>query len=187
MPAAWTRRSGSWAFSVPKRAALVTHHLGEPDDGVERRAQLVAHAGEELRLVLACRCELATLLLDLREQARILDRQHRLGGKGLEQVDGVRSELARRLAADNQRADHLAGSHQRHQQPRTVAGTQNGVVRRRGWRLVQIGYLAGFVPFGRQTDGCRNFGMHVLNAAINSSLMPNVALSWNSLRCSSKT
>ena len=29
------------------------HHLGEPDDGVERRAQLVAHAGEELRLVLA--------------------------------------------------------------------------------------------------------------------------------------
>ena len=27
------------------------HHLGEPDDGVERRAQLVAHAGDELRLV----------------------------------------------------------------------------------------------------------------------------------------
>ena len=114
--------------------------------------------------MLACLCELATLLLDLREQARILDRQHRLGGKGLEQVDGVRSELARRLAADNQRADHLAGSHERHQQPRTVAGTQNGVVRRRGWRLVQIGYLAGFVPFGRQTDGCGNFGMHVPNA-----------------------
>ena len=29
------------------------HHLGEPDDGIERRAQLVAHIGEELRLVLA--------------------------------------------------------------------------------------------------------------------------------------
>ena len=29
------------------------HHLGQPDDGVERRAQLVAHAGDELRLVLA--------------------------------------------------------------------------------------------------------------------------------------
>src|SRR5262249_31736414 len=29
------------------------HHLGEPDDGVERRAQLVADAGDELRLILA--------------------------------------------------------------------------------------------------------------------------------------
>ena len=34
------------------------HHLGEPDDGVERRAQLVAHIGEELRLVLAGRFKL---------------------------------------------------------------------------------------------------------------------------------
>ena len=24
------------------------HHLGQPDDGIERRAHLVAHAGEEL-------------------------------------------------------------------------------------------------------------------------------------------
>src|SRR5262245_38510526 len=29
------------------------HHFGQPDDGIERRAQLVAHAGDELRLVLA--------------------------------------------------------------------------------------------------------------------------------------
>ena len=35
------------------------HHLGEPDDGVERRAQLVAHIGEKLRLVLAERLEAA--------------------------------------------------------------------------------------------------------------------------------
>ena len=34
------------------------HHLGQADDGVERRAQLVAHAGEELRLVPAERFEL---------------------------------------------------------------------------------------------------------------------------------
>ena len=63
------------------------HHLGEPDDGVERRAQLVAHAGEELRLVLARLCELAAFLLDLREQPRVLDRQHRLRGEGLQQID----------------------------------------------------------------------------------------------------
>ena len=39
------------------------HHLGQPDDGVERRAQLVAHVGEELRLVLARELELAALVL----------------------------------------------------------------------------------------------------------------------------
>ena len=65
------------------------HHLGQPDDGVERRAQLVAHAGDELRLVLARHCELAALVLDLAEQARVLDRQHRLGREGLKQVDRV--------------------------------------------------------------------------------------------------
>ena len=30
------------------------HHLGQADDGIKRRAQLVVHAGEELRLALAC-------------------------------------------------------------------------------------------------------------------------------------
>ena len=52
------------------------HHLSEPDDGVERRAQLVAHAGEELRLVLARHLQLRALVLDFREQASVLDRQH---------------------------------------------------------------------------------------------------------------
>ena len=59
------------------------HHLGQPDDGIERRAQLMAHAGDELRLVLARQCELAALVLDFVEQARILDRQYRLRCKGL--------------------------------------------------------------------------------------------------------
>jgi DNA invertase Pin-like site-specific DNA recombinase len=35
------------------------HHLGQADDGVERRAQLMAHAGKELRLVLARQLKLA--------------------------------------------------------------------------------------------------------------------------------
>src|SRR5262249_25382437 len=42
-------------------------HIGEPDDGVERRAQLVAHARYELRLVLARQLELAALVLDFVE------------------------------------------------------------------------------------------------------------------------
>ena len=41
------------------------HHLGKPNYGVERGAKFVAHARDELRLVLARQCELAALVLDL--------------------------------------------------------------------------------------------------------------------------
>src|SRR6516164_4967886 len=63
------------------------HHLGQSDDGIKRRAQLVAHAGEELRLVLARHLQLAVLVLDLVEQAHILDRDCRLVGKSADQLD----------------------------------------------------------------------------------------------------
>ena len=59
------------------------HHVGQSDDGIERRAQLMAHAGEELRFVLAGLLQLPALVLDLGEKARILDRQDRLGSKSL--------------------------------------------------------------------------------------------------------
>ena len=46
------------------------------------------------------------------EQARILDRHHRLVGKGLQQIDGGFCELARRLAPDHQRTDDVVGAEQ---------------------------------------------------------------------------
>ena len=73
---------------------VVEDQLGVAEDGVERRAQLVAHVGEELRFVLARDLELPALLLDLMEQPRVLDRQHRLGREGLQQVDLARRERA---------------------------------------------------------------------------------------------
>ena len=66
---------------------VIENKLGVAQDGVERRPQLVAHVGEELRLVLAGDFELTALLVDLGEQMRVLDRQHRLGGESLEQID----------------------------------------------------------------------------------------------------
>ena len=64
------------------------------------------HVRQELRLVLAGDLELAALLLELLEQAGVLDRQHRLAGERLEQLDDLWRELARRLAADHdQHAD----------------------------------------------------------------------------------
>src|SRR5262249_49693892 len=59
------------------------HHFGQADDGIERRAQLVAHAGDELRLVLARHLQLPAFLFDLAEQTRVLDREHRLGRERL--------------------------------------------------------------------------------------------------------
>src|SRR5437763_749314 len=77
------------------------------ENGVERRAQLVAHVGEELRFVLAGDFELAALLLDLAKQPRVLDRQHRLIGEGLEQIDGALREFARLLAPHHERTHDL--------------------------------------------------------------------------------
>src|SRR6516225_10208921 len=85
LPAAFTRRSGSSAFSVPKRAALAT--ISQADDGVERRAQLVAHAGKELGLALARLRQLAALVLDFVKQPHIFYRNRRLVGESLDQRD----------------------------------------------------------------------------------------------------
>ena len=53
----------------------VEQHLREPDHRVERCAQLVRHAGEELRLVAADHLQLGGLALELAEQPSVEDRQ----------------------------------------------------------------------------------------------------------------
>ena len=52
------------------------------------RAQLVRHVREELGLVLACGRQLLAFVLELPEQAGILDRKHGLRGEGLQKVHG---------------------------------------------------------------------------------------------------
>ena len=64
-PAPSTRSSGS--SILLERLGILPQHLGDTDDSVERRAQLVAHIGEELRLVLARFRELPALVFDLAE------------------------------------------------------------------------------------------------------------------------
>ena len=65
----------------------VLHQFGIAEDGVERRAQLVAHVGEELRLVLARLGELPALVLDFVEQPHVLDRDHRLVGERRDELN----------------------------------------------------------------------------------------------------
>ena len=80
-------------------------HFGEADDGVERRAQLVRHVGEELRLVLVRDLELPALVLDLAEQARVLDGDDGLVRERLQQRDVLVGERPGVVAADADRAD----------------------------------------------------------------------------------
>ena len=52
-------------------------------------------------------CQFARTGLHAFEQARVLDRYHRLVGKGLQQFDSGFCKLARRLASDYQCADDV--------------------------------------------------------------------------------
>ena len=74
-------------------------HLREADDRVERRAELVRHAREEVGLVLARRGELAALQLELLVQPRVGQRDRRLAREGREHVARLVAERARASAA----------------------------------------------------------------------------------------
>jgi hypothetical protein len=87
---------------------IADHHLGQANDGVKRRAQLVAHAGEELRLVLARHLELAVFVLNLVEQPHVLDGDHRLVGEGRRQLYLLVGERPRFDTTDRDAPDGLA-------------------------------------------------------------------------------
>src|SRR6266446_5394860 len=67
-------------LSVEVTEEAIEKHLGETDDGVERRAELVGHAGEELGLVAVSSLEL------LVETPKLLVHTVQVGGKGSQLV-----------------------------------------------------------------------------------------------------
>src|SRR5207249_11551321 len=67
-------------------------HLGEADDRVEWRPQLVGHVGQEFGFMLAGNFELTIGVLKLLEQADVLDRDHGLMRERLDQCDLARTE-----------------------------------------------------------------------------------------------
>src|SRR5687767_83057 len=58
-------------FRIDVAEHALAKHFRETDDGVQRRAQLVGHIGEKLRLMAVRELELAALALDLVEQAYV--------------------------------------------------------------------------------------------------------------------
>ncbi len=95
------------ALAADRAERLHPHQVGKADHRVERRPQLVGHAGEKLRLVLARRLQLTCLLLDLAEQPRVLDRDNRLGREGLEELDVHVGEPIDVVVGEADPADHL--------------------------------------------------------------------------------
>src|SRR5215472_9799204 len=85
--------------------SAIRHQFGVAEDGVERRAQLVAHIGEELRLVLARLFKLSALVLDFIEQSHVLDGDRRLVCKRRDQLDLLIGEWPYLRARQDQDAD----------------------------------------------------------------------------------
>src|SRR6516164_8335104 len=81
--------------------SAIRHQFGIAQDGIKRRAQLVAHIGEKLRLVLARFFQLSALVLDFVKQSNVLDGDRALVGEGRDQLDLLISE------SSHTRADHV--------------------------------------------------------------------------------
>src|SRR5947207_8012088 len=130
----------------------VEHQFGIAKDGVQWRAQLVAHVGKELRFVFARNFELTTFLLDFPKEIGVLDRQHRLISKGLKQVNRALRKFTRLLASDHQGPDDLTRPQKRHDQNCPIASADNDVDDW-GWRLFhQINNLYRGALCGRPSD-----------------------------------
>src|SRR6185369_12808198 len=92
---------------------VVLEDLREADDRVQRGAQLVRHVRDELALVLVGDLELAALVLDLVEQAHVLDRDHRLVGEGFQEPNVLWRNVASGGPEPDERTDGGALAQQR--------------------------------------------------------------------------
>ena len=112
----------------------------------------MAHARYELRLVLARLLQLAALVLDLTEKARILDRQYGLRGEGLQEFDDVLRKFTGLLTPDHERPDDAVCANQRHDQTRSKSGAHCDLSHW-AWRLVaDIGNLLRLSRLRRLAD-----------------------------------
>src|SRR5262249_45361292 len=96
--------------------------------------------------------QLAALILDLAEQARVLDRQHRLGRERLQEMYGILGKVARLFAADHKRSHNFVNAEQRHSEPSTIACPHRDLSDRARWLIADIGNLLRLSRLRRLTD-----------------------------------
>src|SRR5262249_3164390 len=100
---------------------ILAQHLAHADDGIEGRAQLVAHVGEKLGLVLARLGKLAALVFDLVEQPCVLNGQHGLRREGLKSSDDLGGEYTQLTPQDDEAAQYPLFSDKRNREERAQA------------------------------------------------------------------
>jgi hypothetical protein len=121
---------------------LLRQHLGEADDRVERRAQLVRHVGEELRLVLVRLLELVALLRSSAKSREFWIAITAWSAKVLSSVQLLVAERLRRVARDLDRADAAAFPQHRREGDREAAAAsaiaRSGRRRRLGEDVAEV-------------------------------------------------
>ena len=105
----------------------VEDQLGVAEDGVERRAQLVAHVGEELRLVLARHSSCWPFSSISLNRRAFWIASTDWAANVCSRLDGVLGKFTRLLAADHERTDDPIGAEQRHDQQRAEAGADDDI------------------------------------------------------------
>src|SRR5215471_14544056 len=102
--------------------------------------------------MLARHLQLAALVLDLAEQARVLDCQHRLGCERLQEVNGTLGKVSWLFAPDHECSDDLVCAYQRHNKARTIAGPYRDLSQRARRLLAYIDDLLRLPVLGRLPD-----------------------------------
>ncbi len=128
-----------------QRLRVLAQHLADADNGVERRAQLMAHIGEELRLMLARLGELPTLILNFFEQTCVLDRDHGLVCEGPDKLDLLIRKRPHCCPGQRDDANRLSLSQKRHPEhgaKRVKANKLSHGVFRIGLSIRNMDYLA---------------------------------------------
>ena len=99
------------------RRKCLLQHFGKADDGVQRRAQLVRHVGEELGLVLTWRFPaLGSRLRISLEQASVFNRDHGLISEGSKNGDPFFGEWTHFIASNYKSAHEAVFSNERYGQ-----------------------------------------------------------------------
>ena len=141
LPLERMRVRASSGFLALRLVEAFLHQLGVAEDGGERRPQLVAHVGDELRLVLAGDLQLAALLRDLLEQARVLQGDGGLVGEGLHEADDGLGEFARPPPLQHQRSERALAAEQRDDEGRAQARFERSIAQWIARALEDVGDL----------------------------------------------
>src|ERR1700745_3278937 len=91
----------------------IEEQFGKAEYAVQRRPQLVAHIGKKLALVFIGDGKLASFLLYLAKQARVVHRENRLIGKSAHQADRALRKISDAPALQNQSSQSFLRSDQR--------------------------------------------------------------------------